>query len=121
VQADVSRAILKEAPASFVPTQQKMVEAPVPVETALIPVSLRGPSFCPLGGGGGGGTTSDDVMFIPVSFNVVDLGASELGAAGLPQCTAPTHQLEATGGRWGVDVLMSCDHGPAAKGDIGHV
>jgi hypothetical protein len=43
----------------------------------LIPRSLRRPDFHPLGG-----TTSDDVMSIPESFDIVDLGAGELGLLG---------------------------------------
>jgi hypothetical protein len=106
---EVLRANLKEGLVSRVPTQQKTVGAPVLVEAvdadaipridsghanevaprpedasggaALIPGSPREPSFRPLGG-----TTSDSMMSVPGSFDIVDLGAGELGLSGYPDC-----------------------------------
>jgi hypothetical protein len=63
-----------------------------PDGAALILRSPRGPGFS-----APRGTASDDVMFIPGSFDVVDLGAGELGLSGCTEVTcswvASVHQL----------------------------
>jgi hypothetical protein len=62
----------------------------VPDGAILIPESPRGPDFSPPQG-----TASYDATSVPVSPDILDLGAGELG---LPQCTAPARQLEASSG-----------------------
>jgi hypothetical protein len=93
---------------SGVLTQEKMAEAPIPVEAlganvtprvnsghvndvepqpkdtadgaALIPGSLRGPGFSPPRE-----TTSDDMGSAPGPIDIMDLGARELGLPGCPR------------------------------------
>jgi hypothetical protein len=105
---EVLRTILKEGPALGVSTQEKIAQAPVSVEAAganmtpringghaneaeprpedasggvaLILDSPWGPDFSlPQE------TASEDVMSIPGSFDIVDLGASEMGMPGYPR------------------------------------
>jgi hypothetical protein len=52
----------------------------VPGQGALTPVSLRGPGFSP-----SREAASDDVMSVPGSFNIVDLGTGEVGLPGFPR------------------------------------
>jgi hypothetical protein len=91
-------------------TQEKMAEAPIPVEAlganvtpcvnsghvndvepqpkdttdgaALIPGSLRGPDFSPPRE-----TASDDMGSAPGSIDIMDLGAGELGLPGCPRAS----------------------------------
>jgi hypothetical protein len=57
----------------------------------------------------------DDVLYIPRSFDIVDMGHEELGLPGYPRVPL----LSASWGH-GVDMLAGRDRAPVAEGDTDH-